>query len=507
MEAQLQTIINSLEDAVFSLDESRRITFLNDAAARLFGCEGKRVIGRPAARFPVIAQLLDQLKLAGLRLSPAAPKAVLQLRVITAAGETLALEAVVTRAAAGAKTFDTVALRDGSAREQMERMIYQARQTLVLGSLASGVAHDFNNILTGVISHLDLALYSSEMPAALKDHLHHAKASARRGAELVSKLQLLSRPAKPKSTPLDWRQTFEEAQFVLRHSLGPNIQIQCPPPPADLWLVNADNGQILQTLMNLALNARDAMPEGGVLRVEPANVTFAKSTAHPPRKTGEFVRLTVADTGQAMPAETLNRLFEPCFTSKEASQAARLGLSITSRLVAEHGGWMEAESQAGHGTKFHLFLPRSAEGPLRDHGHEAPVADGKNFDGHERILVVDDEELVRMVLRAVLAYRGYQIFEAEDGQDAVRKCADAAQPFDLILIDLHMPRLNGRDALKRIRQHNPRARAILLSGGLPERDPPLSAELNGIRFLPKPFDNQELVRLVREVLDQRSESP
>ena len=130
MDVQLQTIINSLEDAVFSLDENQRITFLNDAAARMFGCEGKRVIGRPAARFPVIAQLLDQLKLAGLRLSPAAPKAVRQLRVTTAAGETLALEAVVTRAATGAKTFDTVALRDGSAREQMERTIYQARQPL-----------------------------------------------------------------------------------------------------------------------------------------------------------------------------------------------------------------------------------------------------------------------------------------------------------------------------------------------------------------------------------------
>jgi two-component system cell cycle sensor histidine kinase/response regulator CckA len=506
MDVQLQTIINSLEDAVFSLDENRRITFLNDAAARMFGCEGKRVIGRPAARFPVIAQLLDQLQLAGLRLSPAAPKAVRQLRVTTAAGETLALEAVVTRAASGAKAFDTVALRDGSAREQMERTIYQARQTLVLGSLASGIAHDFNNLLTGVISHLDLALYSPDMPAALKDHLHQAKASARRGAELVSKLQVLSRPAGPKSTPLDLRQTIEEARFVLRRSLGPKIQIQCPPPPADLWLVNADNGQILQTLMNLALNARDAMPEGGVLRVEPANVTLAKSAAHPPRKTGEFVRLTVADTGHAMPPETLNRLFEPCFSSTEASQAGRLGLSITSRLAVEHGGWMEAESQAGHGSRFHLFLPRSAEGPLRDHRPDMPVADGKHYDGHERILVVDDEELVRMVLRTVLAYRGYQISEAADGQDAVRKCADAAPPFDLILIDLHMPRLSGREALKRIREHNPRARAILLSGGLPEREGSFPAELTGVRFLPKPFDNQELVRLVREMLDQRSEA-
>ncbi len=253
MEAQLQTIINSLGDAVFSLDESRRITFLNDAAARIFGCEGKRVIGRPAARLPVIAQLLDQLDLAELRLSPAAPKAMRQLRLTTAAGETLALEAIVTRAAAGAKVLDTVALR-GRRRE-------------------------------------------------------------------------------------------------------------------------------------------------------------------------------------------------------------------------------------------------------------GRVADGKRFDGHERILVVDDEELVRMVLRAVLTYRGYQIFEAEDGEDAVRKCADAAPPFDLILIDLHMPRLGGREALKRIRRHHPRARAILLSGGLPERETPLSAELKGVRFLPKPFENQELVRLVREVLDQRADPP
>jgi len=253
MEAQLQIIINSLDDAVFSLDESRRITFLNDAAGRIFGCDRKRAIGRPAARFPVIAQLLDQIEQAGIRLSPAAPKAVRQLRVTTAAGETLALEEAVTRAAAGAKSFDTVALR-----------------------------------------------------------------------------------------------------------------------------------------------------------------------------------------GQR---------------------------------------------------------------------REARVADGKRFEGHERILVVDDEALVRMVLRAVLAYCGYQIFEAEDGLEAVRKCANATQPFDLILIDLHMPRLSGHDALKRIRQHHPGARAIFLSGGWPEREAPLSAELKGVRFLPKPFENQELVRLVREVLDQRPEPP
>ncbi len=206
--------------------------------------------------------------------------------------------------------------------------------------------------------------------------------------------------------------------------------------------------------------------------------------------------MTVADTGLGISAETLSRVFEPYFSTKDASRGPGLGLSIASATIVEHGGWMEAESSAGEGTRFHIFLPRADELDIAP--REALVAESKTMDGRERILVVDDEEMVRMVTKAVLAYRGYQIVEAVDGEDAVEKYTKASPPFDLILMDVHMPTMNGHDALLKIRAINPKARVVMLSGGLHD---PASEESVGVKFLHKPFENQELVRLVRETLD------
>ena len=275
-----------------------------------------------------------------------------------------------------------------------------------------------------------------------------------------------------------------DLQFCYRQQLPFCPILQSPPGSPPVHLLNFDGE-----------------PKGGRLTIKLANITFtAVDALRPPRKAGDFVRLTVGDTGHGMSPETLSRLFEPYFSTKDASRGPGLGLSITSATVAEHGGWLEVESREGRGTTFHLHLPRSNEPESAP--RETPVADPKSMEGRERILVVDDEELVRMVTKAVLAYRGYEIVEAEDGEDAVAKYRQAATPFDLVLMDLHMPRLNGRDALLRIRESHPGAKFVLLSGGLQEEAAEGAASLEGVAFLHKPFDNQELVRLVRQMLDQ-----
>ena len=171
---------------------------------------------------------------------------------------------------------------------------------------------------------------------------------------------------------------------------------------------------------------------------------------------------------------------------------------ITAAVVAEHSGWMEVESQVGRGSVFSIFLPRSQE--LASVRKQVPVADTNSLEGKERILVVDDEELVRMVTKAVLAYRGYQVLEAEDGEDAVAKYAANLGTIDLIMMDVHMPKMNGHEALLRIREINPRAKAVLLSGGLQEADGGLGS-MERVVFLQKPFENQELLRVVRQLLD------
>jgi CheY-like chemotaxis protein len=255
---------------------------------------------------------------------------------------------------------------------------------------------------------------------------------------------------------------------------------------------------MMQALLNLGITARDAMPKGGMLNISAENVRIGADELHGSRRAGEFVRLKVSDTGMGMPPEVVSRVFEPYFSTKDLSRGPGLGLSITAAVVAEHSGWMEVESQIGRGSVFSIFLPRSQE--LASARKQVTVADAHSLEGKERILVVDDEELVRMVTKAVLAYRGYQVLEAEDGEDAVAKYAANLGTIDLIMMDLHMPKMNGHDALVRIREINPRAKAVLLSGGLQEADGGLSA-MERVVFLQKPFENQELLRLVRELLD------
>jgi CheY-like chemotaxis protein len=329
--------------------------------------------------------------------------------------------------------------------------------------------------------------------------LIYAQTGARRGAELVNKLQAFSRQSTPVFAPLDLPVVIEQVVFMLRRSIDPKVAIDAPQPAIRPWLVKADSNQIMQALLNLGINARDAMPQGGKLTITVENACFTADTP-PPRKVGDFVRVTVADTGHGMTPEVLSRVFEPYFSTKDLSRGPGLGLSITSAVVAEHSGWMEAESQVGKGARFSIFLPRSTDSAVTP--KLIPVADTKATEGKEHILVVDDEELVRMVTKAVLAYRGYQITEAKDGEDAVEKYTGSPAAFDLVLMDLHMPRLNGYDALLRIREINPNAKAIVLSGGVHEPDEGIG-QMEKVAFLHKPFENQELVRLVRELLDMK----
>ena len=503
MEWQLETIIDSVEDAIVSVDDAYTLVFLNAAAKRVFGC-ASATSGQPASRFPALADAIKQLKLGELHLSNDAATATRRLQVAVSTGhEAVPMEAVVSSADANGKRVFTAVIRDISLQQQMEQALYEARKMQAIGALAGGVAHDFNNILTAVISQIDLALTAPEFPASLRENLIYAQTSARRGAELVSKLQMFSAQGKPAFAPLDLSEVIEQVVFMLRRSMDAKIALQALPPSTKPWLVKADSNQIMQALVNLGLNARDSMPKGGKLGFELANVTFdAGAVLTPPRKAGDFVRLTISDTGHGMSPETLSRIFEPYFSTKDASRGPGLGLSITSATISEHGGWMEVESREGAGTKFHVFLPRDSEPETAP--RQVPVADPRSTEGRERLLVVDDEELVRMVIKAVLSYRGYQVSDAEDGQDAVEKYRAASPPFDLVLMDMHMPRLNGHDAIMRIREINPKVKAVLLSGGLQDGASDSATSLPGVAFLHKPFENQELVRLVRELLDLKT---
>jgi len=502
MKLQLETIINSLEDAVVCVDETSHVVFLNAAGARLFDCEGQKVAGQPVALFPAMAEVLNQLNLKEMHLSSESPKAAQRLRGKKNAGEAATLEALVTRVTAEAKSFYIVDIRDISSQQQMEKALIQSKKNQAIGALTSGIAHDFNNILTAVISQLELALASPELPGALRENLGHARTSARRGADLVSKLQGFGRQTKAKPVPVELPGLVQQTVSLLRRDSDAGLQIASVAAEVKPWLINADANQLMQAIMNLGLAGRDALSQGGKLTLSLANVTL-NATELRPRRPGDFVRLTIAATGPALMGETLRGLLEGSFGTKDAGKEVGVGLAGASGTVVEHGGWIEVETRLGYG-QVHVFLPRCLEPLTMPAPRAVSALDANTLQGHERILVVDDEELVRLVIRAVLAYRGYQITEATDGEDALRKYAKGLQPYDLVLMDLHMPGLNGREALVEIRRRDPSAKAILFSGTLPEHD--TTHELRDVRLLQKPFENQELVRLVRATLDDRSTS-
>ncbi len=499
MDTQLETILNSLEDAILGIDESSTVVLLNAAAGSIFGCAPAQAIGQSVANFPRLHAAVKELELGRMEKGTYPDRSVRRLQLHHKGKDApLPMEAIVSRAMIEGRNAFIAVIRDVSFQQQMEKAVYESRKTQALGALASGIAHDFNNVLAAVISQIDLALHAPEFPATLKDHLIYAQTSARRGAELVSKLQAFSRQSNPVLESLDVVEVVDQVVFMLRRSIDPNVAIRFSKSSQQTWLVKADSSHLMQALLNLGINARDAMPGGGSITITTENVSFSGAEVHPPRKQGEHVRLMVADTGEGMTPEVASRVFEPYFTTKDLSRGPGLGLSITSAVVAEHSGWMEVESKVGEGSKFSIFLPRHDE-PLPA-PKRVTIPDTKAMEGKERVLVVDDEELVRMVTKAVLAYRGYEVVEAEDGEDAVAKYSEAPTSFDLILMDQHMPRLNGYDALQQIRRINPKARAIMLSGGMQEPGGGIG-ELADVAFLHKPYENQELLRVVRQLLD------
>jgi len=498
MDAPLNVILNSLEDALLGVDDQSNIVLLNEAAATVFGCDRPAVVGLAVAKVPAVAEIVRQLKLDELSKLGCPARVTRRLLVSRNMAESVPMEATVSTVHLNGRKICLALIRDLSAQQRMEQAVYDARKTQALGALAGGIAHDFNNVLAAVISQIDLALHAPEFPDSLKQHLIYAQTSARRGAELVNKLQTFSRQGKPVFEAVNPMEIIEQVVFVLRRSIDPNIAIHCPKPADKTWLVRVDSNQILQALLNLGINARDAMPQGGNITISVENASLSAALAQAPRKSGDFVRIAVADTGKGMTPETASRVFEPYFSTKDLSRGPGLGLSIAAAVVADHSGWMEVESHVGKGTLFSIYLPRSSESATAP--KKVRPVEPKAMEGKERILIVDDEELVRMVTKAVLAYRGYQMVEAEDGEDALQKYSAAPGSFDLVLMDMHMPKLNGYDALLRIRELNPNAKAIVLSGGVHDPDESFG-QMPGVAFLHKPFENQELIRLVRQMLD------
>jgi signal transduction histidine kinase/ActR/RegA family two-component response regulator len=380
-------------------------------------------------------------------------------------------------------------------RKKLEEQFRHAQKMEAVGRLAAGVAHDFNNLLTAIIGYTELMQrLLPEGSPAMRDSGEVLDA-AERAAALTRQLLLFSRQQVQEPRVFDLNHLVSNTDRLLRRLIGTDVDLRTA-LAADLAPIKADPGQIEQVLMNLAVNARDAMPSGGRLTIETSNVEVDPHyhSALPP---GRYVVLSVADSGCGMSPETQSRIFEPFFTTKEVGKGTGLGLSTVHGIVQQGGGHVEVSSELGVGTVFKVFLPSAAAGAaLEDRAErELPTR------GHETVLVVDDDPHVRNVVVRMLRHGGYAVLEAAEPGDAMSCAHEHAARIDVILTDVMLPAMNGPELARGLRRLHPEAKVLFMSGYTDHAILHQGLLGSDAAYLPKPFTAEALLRQIRKLLD------
>ena len=395
--------------------------------------------------------------------------------------------------------------RDITERLSLEGQLRQAQKMEAVGQLAGGVAHDFNNLLTIVQGHVSLLLSRGDLSGDAQESLHQVLSAADRAANLTRQLLTFSRKQVILLQRLDVNEVVSRLAKLLRRVIGEDVHLHFTYSPLPA-LVEADGGMLEQALMNFAINARDAMPNGGTLTLatEIITTTEVQQAFHPEARPGQFVRLTVEDTGAGIAPENLPHIFEPFFTTKEVGKGTGLGLATAYGIVNQHHGWIEVDSQVGRGTTFRIFLPCAAHPAPAEPARATlePPSRTEVRGGHETVLVVEDEPTLRALVCLVLRKHGYQVHEAGSGPAALPVWAQHHRSIDLLLTDMVMPEgMTGRELAEKLRQEKPALKVLYTSGYSPDllgRDFPL---VHGLNFLQKPFPPALLARTVRQCLD------
>ncbi|HEY9175072.1 MAG TPA: ATP-binding protein [Verrucomicrobiae bacterium] len=395
-------------------------------------------------------------------------------------------------------------VEDITDRLSLEAQLRQSQKMECVGQLAAGVAHDFNNLLTIIQGHAGMFLSKPDLPPKLRESSQAVYGAAERAAGLTRQLLMFSRKNLMQTQPLDLREVLGNLSKMLQRLLGETVTLHFESPPA-LPLVQADAGMLEQVLMNLAVNARDAMPQGGQLTITLGTETLGEPPpgAPPQARPGRFVRLQVSDTGCGMSAATLARIFEPFFTTKEPGKGTGLGLATVYGIVEQHEGWVEVASEVGRGTTFTIFLPAIAQ-PPEPVGVETPIAaTGPVRGGKQTLLIVEDEPVLREMAVEMLGSFGYQIVAVGSGVEALGVWQERDGKFDLLLTDMVLPEgMSGLELAAQLRARKPNLKTIFISGyGLDDVGSDTVRELQG-RFLQKPYSSETLARAIREFLDE-----
>ncbi len=498
---RLQAIVRASPVPVVAIDPDGIVNMWNPAAERIFGWSEDEVVGRPVPFVPDDKReefrALRERVLRGESLF----QLELQRRRKDGTPIVVNLSAAPLRDRGGRIHGIMAVLEDVTERKRLEEQLRQATKMEAIGRLAGGVAHDFNNMLTAIRGYSELLIQDLPGGDRKRRQAEEILKAAERAASLTQQLLAFSRRQVIQPKTVDLNALLTNLMGMLRRVIGEDIRLVAHLDPG-LWPVMADPGQLEQVVLNLAVNARDAMPQGGVLTIETANVwEEASGQGEPAAGSPGVVQLTVRDTGSGMDAGTLARIFEPFFTTKELGRGTGLGLATVYGIVQQSGGTISADSAPGRGTIFTVRFPR-AQAPVADirtHDDQAEV-----FTGSETILVVEDEPFVRQFLKELLASRGYDVLEAASGAEALARCEAYSRPIHLLLTDVVMPEINGRQLAQMLVVKRPEMRVLFMSGYTDDAVLRHGVQNRGAAFIQKPYAPEALLRKIREVLSAES---
>lgn len=503
-EARFRALVETTFDWVWELDAEGRYSYVSPKIYELLGYTSQEVLGKtpfdfmPAAESQRVGAIFREI--AARRESFSALQNINRHKD----GHQVILET------SGVPVFGTGGQfegyrgmdRDITHRKHLEEQLRQAQKLEAVGQLAGGVAHDFNNILAALMMQLGLLQMNQALDDETRTGLNDLGAEAERAGSLTRQLLMFSRRAVMAIEPLDLDEVVSNLLKMLRRLIGEDIKLELS-DKTSLPLVEADAGMMEQVVMNLVVNARDAMPTGGKITITTTVTDFSDAQAPPGsnRRAGRFVTLAVADTGCGMEPEILQRIFEPFFTTKEPGKGTGLGLATVHGIVAQHKGWIEVETKVKAGTTFRVYLPAVPRSRLKAAPSQLSTqASG----GKETILVVEDQPKVRQLLAQTLRVHGYTVYEADNGQEAVSLWQEHGRQIDLLFSDMIMPEgMTGLELAGRLRDLKPELKVIISSGYSAELSLRSAIDQAGITYLPKPCESRLLADTVRKCLDRK----
>lgn len=507
LQALVDTVLDTLVDGLIIIDRTGRVQVYNRACEKLFGYQSAEVVGNNVKMLmpPDIEREHDQYLInyqtTGIRKIIGISREVVGQRKD---GSTFPMHLAVGEATHLGEPIYVGIIRDLSERDQVESQLRQSQKMEAVGQLAGGLAHDFNNILMLISVNVE-ALLDQEVPARTRERLEQIEKSASRAAELTQQLLAYSRrqPLQPRLTDLN--ELVFATSKLLGRTLGEHIEIEAILAD-DLWITNVDRTQLETSLVNLSLNARDAMPGGGQLLIETRNVILDQDyvSQNPDVAVGAYAMLAVTDTGTGIPPDALEKVFEPFFTTKEVGRGTGLGLSMVYGFIKQSNGHIKVYSELNRGTSIKMYLPR-ADGTVE----AQPVASAASLaTGNERLLVVEDNADVRARICEILRGLGYTVDEAADGMAGLMQCESAQPSYDLLLTDVVMPGpIGGKALADAVSSRWPDTPIVFMSGYTEDAITHQGRLEAGVRLLAKPFRRHELAQMIRQALDERGLSP